>query len=90
MVVTGYKKSLVREDLWHLNPEDRSQSVVPKFEIQWNKEVLKSQRYALYSRVFHCNFNFVTEIALVTKPTRDFRYLFGLFPLQQQNYKQCH
>ena len=44
MVVTGYKKSLVREDLWHLNPEDRSQSVVPKFEIQWNKEVLKSQR----------------------------------------------
>ncbi len=45
LVVSGYKKSLTRQDLWNLNPEDRCQSVVPKLEIEWNKEVLKSQRF---------------------------------------------
>ncbi len=40
----GYKKSLTREDLWTLNEEDRSQRVVPAFEIEWNKEILKSHR----------------------------------------------
>ncbi len=45
MVVSGYKKSLVEDDLWNLNKEDRSQHVVPKFEANWNKEMLNSQRY---------------------------------------------
>ena len=48
MVVSGYKKSLVEEDLWNLNQEDRSQHVVPKFEANWNKEMLNSQRYAQF------------------------------------------
>jgi len=43
LLIQGYKKDLTREDLWTLNPQDLSNSVVPKFEYQWNKQKLKIQ-----------------------------------------------
>ncbi|KAJ8319362.1 hypothetical protein KUTeg_004453 [Tegillarca granosa] len=44
LVVQGYKRALVRDDLWSLNEEDKSSTVVPKFEKHWDCEVAKSKR----------------------------------------------
>lgn len=36
---TGYKRSIVEEDLWDLNPRDRSSTVVPKFNRYWDAKL---------------------------------------------------
>ena len=50
LVVQGYRKALERKDLWSLNPWDRSSYVVPQFEEQWSKELLKHARFVTYIR----------------------------------------
>ena len=35
----GYKKSLMEDDVFELNPRDKSESVVPEFQACWNAEV---------------------------------------------------
>uniref|UniRef100_A0A673A259 Multidrug resistance-associated protein 1 n=1 Tax=Sphaeramia orbicularis TaxID=375764 RepID=A0A673A259_9TELE len=44
MMVTGYKRPLVENDLWSLNSEDRSHRVVPRLVNWWNKECQKVKR----------------------------------------------
>uniref|UniRef100_A0AAQ5Y2C9 Multidrug resistance-associated protein 1 n=1 Tax=Amphiprion ocellaris TaxID=80972 RepID=A0AAQ5Y2C9_AMPOC len=41
MMVTGYQRPLEEKDLWSLNPEDRSQRVVPQLVRRWNSECQK-------------------------------------------------
>ena len=36
---TGYKRSLVEEDLWDLNPRDRSSTTVPMFNKNWEPQL---------------------------------------------------
>uniref|UniRef100_A0A336KSQ1 ABC-type glutathione-S-conjugate transporter n=1 Tax=Culicoides sonorensis TaxID=179676 RepID=A0A336KSQ1_CULSO len=42
MALLGYKKPLVKEDLWDMRYEDSSQVVSPEFQKHWNKAVGKS------------------------------------------------
>lgn len=44
MMVIGYKRPLVENDLWSLNSEDRSHRVVPPLVNWWNKECQKVKR----------------------------------------------
>ncbi|XP_039980041.1 multidrug resistance-associated protein 1 isoform X3 [Xiphias gladius] len=44
MMVMGYKRPLEEKDLWSLNPEDRSQRVVPQLVCRWNTECQKIKR----------------------------------------------
>ncbi|KAM9346446.1 multidrug resistance-associated protein 1 [Symphorus nematophorus] len=44
MMVIGYKRPLEEKDLWSLNPEDRSQRVVPQLVCRWNTECQKVKR----------------------------------------------
>ncbi|XP_070703342.1 multidrug resistance-associated protein 1 [Pempheris klunzingeri] len=44
MMVTGYKRPLEEKDLWSLNPEDRSQRVVPQLVSRWKREAQKVKR----------------------------------------------
>uniref|UniRef100_A0A3P8S8P2 Multidrug resistance-associated protein 1 n=1 Tax=Amphiprion percula TaxID=161767 RepID=A0A3P8S8P2_AMPPE len=58
MMVTGYQRPLEEKDLWSLNPEDRSQRVVPQLVRRWNSEcqkVKRTEQGTLYSpkRVAH-------------------------------------
>lgn len=58
MMVTGYQRPLEEKDLWSLNPEDRSQRVVPQLVRRWNSEcqkVKRTEQGTLYSpgRVSH-------------------------------------
>uniref|UniRef100_A0AAQ6AG73 Multidrug resistance-associated protein 1 n=1 Tax=Amphiprion ocellaris TaxID=80972 RepID=A0AAQ6AG73_AMPOC len=46
MMVTGYQRPLEEKDLWSLNPEDRSQRVVPQLVRRWNSECQKVKRVA--------------------------------------------
>ncbi|XP_067661101.1 multidrug resistance-associated protein 1-like [Haliotis asinina] len=41
LVVIGYKRGIVQEDLWDLNPRDQSKTLVPPFEKEWAEEVKK-------------------------------------------------
>uniref|UniRef100_A0AAQ5Y7Y5 Multidrug resistance-associated protein 1 n=1 Tax=Amphiprion ocellaris TaxID=80972 RepID=A0AAQ5Y7Y5_AMPOC len=54
----GYQRPLEEKDLWSLNPEDRSQRVVPQLVRRWNSEcqkVKRTEQGTLYSpkRVAH-------------------------------------
>ncbi|KAM3864489.1 multidrug resistance-associated protein 1 [Diretmus argenteus] len=52
LMVTGYKRPLEEKDLWSLNPDDRSQKVVPCLVHRWNTEchkVKRPQEKTLYS-----------------------------------------
>ncbi|KAM9784084.1 multidrug resistance-associated protein 1 [Syngnathus typhle] len=44
MMMTGYRHPLEEKDLWSLNPEDRSQKVVPKLVQRWNTDCQKGKR----------------------------------------------
>ncbi|KAK3091915.1 hypothetical protein FSP39_023706 [Pinctada imbricata] len=44
LVVQGYKKALERKDLWQLNQDDASATVVPHFDKCWQKQVQKSRK----------------------------------------------
>ncbi|KAM4634684.1 multidrug resistance-associated protein 1 [Polymixia lowei] len=44
LMVTGYRRPLEEKDLWSLNPEDRSQRVVPHLVRRWNTECQKVKR----------------------------------------------
>ena len=41
----GYKTPLEAKDLWSLNVQDSSQTVVPRFLEEWEKEQAKAQMY---------------------------------------------
>ena len=45
MAVKGYKTPLEAKDLWSLNLQDSSQTVVPRFLEEWEKEQAKAQMY---------------------------------------------
>uniref|UniRef100_A0A8C5BAT0 ATP-binding cassette, sub-family C (CFTR/MRP), member 3 n=1 Tax=Gadus morhua TaxID=8049 RepID=A0A8C5BAT0_GADMO len=45
MAVKGYKTPLEAKDLWSLNVQDSSQTVVPRFLEEWEKEQAKAQMY---------------------------------------------
>ncbi|XP_029946251.1 multidrug resistance-associated protein 1 [Salarias fasciatus] len=52
MMVTGYKRPLEEKDLWTLNPEDRSHSVVPRLVECWNTEchnIKKTEHQTVFS-----------------------------------------
>ncbi|XP_067676731.1 multidrug resistance-associated protein 1-like isoform X1 [Haliotis asinina] len=58
LVIIGYKRGIVEEDLWDLNPRDQSQTLVPPFEKEWSEEVkkvktknniLRSKRKVIYT-----------------------------------------
>ncbi|XP_042247990.1 multidrug resistance-associated protein 1 isoform X1 [Thunnus maccoyii] len=52
MMMTGYKHPLEEKDLWSLNPDDRSQGVVPQLVHRWNTEcqkVKRTEQKTLYS-----------------------------------------
>ncbi|XP_053193733.1 multidrug resistance-associated protein 1 [Scomber japonicus] len=58
MMIVGYKHPLEEKDLWSLNPDDRSQGVVPQLVHRWNTECQKvksTEQKTLYSpkRVQH-------------------------------------
>ncbi|KAM3597276.1 uncharacterized protein V6R79_002334 [Siganus canaliculatus] len=44
MMVKGYKSPLEIKDLWSLNPEDRSERVVPQLVSRWDSECQKVKR----------------------------------------------
>ncbi|XP_061604278.1 multidrug resistance-associated protein 1 isoform X2 [Phyllopteryx taeniolatus] len=44
MMMNGYKHPLEEKDLWSLNPEDRSQKVVPRLVQCWNTNCQKAKR----------------------------------------------
>uniref|UniRef100_A0A8C3AGT5 Multidrug resistance-associated protein 1 n=1 Tax=Cyclopterus lumpus TaxID=8103 RepID=A0A8C3AGT5_CYCLU len=44
MMVTGYRRPLEEKDLWSLNSEDRSHTVVPQLVCHWNTECQKVKR----------------------------------------------
>ncbi|CAH1793465.1 unnamed protein product [Owenia fusiformis] len=41
LIIRGYKKALTFTDLWDLNVEDKTKSVWPTFEQNWDKEIDK-------------------------------------------------
>ena len=41
LIVTGYRRQLTFDDLWELRPSDRCDTVMPKFEAEWSKELIK-------------------------------------------------
>ena len=44
LVILGYKRALVREDLWSLNAEDTSAAVKERYEKHWQAQVVKIKR----------------------------------------------
>jgi ATP-binding cassette subfamily C (CFTR/MRP) protein 1 len=40
----GYRRPLENDDLWHMNPEDTSTEVTPKFLKYWNQTVAKNSQ----------------------------------------------
>ena len=44
LVIKGYRRDLVHEDLWTLNKRDMSKHVSMLFEREWQQEMLKYQR----------------------------------------------
>lgn len=44
MIITGYKRPLVDDDLWELNSEDRSAVITRRFTANWEKELAKSNK----------------------------------------------
>ena len=44
LVIQGYKRALVRSDLWSLNAEDTSASVKELYEKHWQKQLSPSKR----------------------------------------------
>lgn len=44
LVVQGYKRALVHDDLWDINPEDRCKNVIPVFNKHWEKELKRCKR----------------------------------------------
>lgn len=43
MVLTGYKRPLVQEDLWDLNEEDTTRHISEQFEFHMNNELAAAQ-----------------------------------------------
>uniref|UniRef100_A0A8C5FMM4 ABC-type glutathione-S-conjugate transporter n=1 Tax=Gadus morhua TaxID=8049 RepID=A0A8C5FMM4_GADMO len=48
MAVKGYKTPLEAKDLWSLNVQDSSQTVVPRFLEEWEKEQAKNRKPEMY------------------------------------------
>uniref|UniRef100_A0A8C3AG31 Multidrug resistance-associated protein 1 n=1 Tax=Cyclopterus lumpus TaxID=8103 RepID=A0A8C3AG31_CYCLU len=46
MMVTGYRRPLEEKDLWSLNSEDRSHTVVPQLVCHWNTECQKKAMHS--------------------------------------------
>ncbi|KAK3084438.1 hypothetical protein FSP39_013539 [Pinctada imbricata] len=44
IVVTAYRKTITEDDIWALNTDDRSETLVPRFQTNWQKEVSKHQQ----------------------------------------------
>ena len=44
LAIKGYKRPLERSDLWSLNHKDTAEAVMPVFEKEWRKELLKNER----------------------------------------------
>ena len=42
--ITGYRKSLVTSDLWALNEDDKTNSIAPKFDGNWLKQLPITER----------------------------------------------
>ena len=44
IAITGYRKSLVTSDLWSLNEDDKTNSIAPKFDRNWLKQLPITER----------------------------------------------
>ena len=47
LIIKGYKRALVRDDLWSLNAEDTSSAVKERYEKHWQAQVNKIKRLVL-------------------------------------------
>ncbi|XKL66881.1 hypothetical protein PGB90_010301 [Kerria lacca] len=52
LIWKGYKKPLENDDLWNLDHDNTSASIVPKFEKSWNATLMKTKKY--FRKI--CNF----------------------------------
>lgn len=70
MCWSGFRRSIVAEDLWDLNPRDASTTLVPKFNSFWDPQ-LKSANLEQRNEncVSHAYFNSDLDTAIVT-PTK--------------------
>uniref|UniRef100_A0A673A0R2 Multidrug resistance-associated protein 1 n=1 Tax=Sphaeramia orbicularis TaxID=375764 RepID=A0A673A0R2_9TELE len=71
MMVTGYKRPLVENDLWSLNSEDRSHRVVPRLVNWWNKECQKVKRsvFCTAASIYGSNVE-ESEILIIKAPKK--------------------
>ena len=44
VVVMAYKKTIREDELWVLNDNDRSETLVPAFDKRWQEQVAKCQQ----------------------------------------------
>jgi hypothetical protein len=44
LIWRGFKSALEYKDLWDLNPNDKSETLVPLFEKEWNLQLQKVKR----------------------------------------------
>lgn len=44
LIINAYKKDLIEDDLFDLNPRDASDRVIPQFSEQWEKELSKHRK----------------------------------------------
>lgn len=75
----GYRQPLERKDLWALNPMDKSKYVVPLFENNWKKEVLKSARRMNQPKASFSAHKQEVDIAPVKPQTRQPSLVMALF-----------
>jgi len=45
LAITGYRKDIVSSDLWSLKDEDKTNTIAPKFDKNWLKQISYSSKY---------------------------------------------
>ena len=54
MIINGYKKPLVDQDLWNLNKRDTAKILGPRLQHEWEKEIKKaSQKSYILANTVH-------------------------------------
>lgn len=48
LIFTGYRRQLLFDDIWELKQSDQCETLLPKFEAQWAKELAKHNQLLVY------------------------------------------
>ena len=48
LIITGYRRQLTFDDIWQLRKADQCAKILPEFEAEWNKELLKHNQRFVY------------------------------------------